>query len=257
MSKKIYFLSDFHLGIDTGASSQERELKVVRFLESIRHEASDIYLMGDVFDFWYEYREVVPKGYIRLLGKLAELADSGIQLHYFIGNHDMWMFDYLADELDVQMYHQETVVQLHGRKLLIGHGDGLGPGDHGYKFIKKVFRNRICQWFFARIHPNLGIAIAKFWSGTSRKQEKMPRPWDRGSEWLVSYCEEQLGLDADIDYFIFGHRHLPIDHLLSNGSSRYVNLGDWMQSYSYAVLEEGELSLRFYDNVDGVIHGQD
>ena len=233
MAGKRYFLSDFHLGIDTALSSREREIKIVRFLESIRHDLSELYLVGDVFDFWFEYREVVPKGYIRLFGKLAELADKGVEIHYFIGNHDMWMFDYLKDEIGAIMHKEPCILDIEGKKIFIGHGDGLGPGDYGYKTIKKVFRNPLAQWLLARLHPNLAIWIARFWSGQSRKQEKLPRPFEENTEWLIAYCEEQLK-KMDVDYFVFGHRHLPIDHLLSNGKSRYINLGEWMHSYSYA-----------------------
>src|ERR1700754_2054855 len=166
--KKIYFLSDFHLGAPDHESSLEREKLIVRFLDEIKDNAAEIFLVGDMFDFWYEYRQVVPKGYVRLLGKLAELSDAGIPMHFFLGNHDMWMSGYFEKELNIPVYHEPKVFERNGKKFFIGHGDGLGPGDHGYKFIKKVFANKFCQWLFARLHPNFGIGMANYWSRRSR-----------------------------------------------------------------------------------------
>jgi len=160
--KKIYFISDFHLGIPDREKSLEREKKIVRWLDSIRHDAQVLFLMGDVFDYWFEYSEAVPKGYVRLLGKLAELSDSGIELHYFTGNHDMWVFDYFTQEMGIQIHRDTIVKEYNGKSFFLGHGDGLGPSDHGYKLIKSVFANPACQWLFARIHPNTGIRIMKF-----------------------------------------------------------------------------------------------
>jgi len=255
MSKKTYFLSDFHLGIDTDLSSRERELKIVRFLDQIKDDVAELYLVGDVFDFWFEYKQVVPKGYIRLFGKLAELADAGVTVHYFIGNHDMWMFDYLKDEIGAIMHREPVMIQLGNKRAWIGHGDGLGPRDHGYKFIKKIFRNRVCQWLFARLHPNFSLALGQYWSGKSRLQEKSPAPFNESTEWLVAYSEEMLK-EKPADYYIFGHRHLPIAHLLSNDRSRYINLGEWMYSYSYAVWNGEELRLEFFESEDGEVYGR-
>ncbi|NNF35008.1 MAG: UDP-2,3-diacylglucosamine diphosphatase, partial [Saprospiraceae bacterium] len=165
---KTYFASDFHLGLDVSISSLEREKKIVRWMDGIKNDAKAIYLVGDVFDYWFEYGTVIPKGYTRLLGKLAELRDIGIPIYFFIGNHDMWMFRYLDEEMGIPIYRQPIQREIDGKKFFIGHGDGLGPGDHGYKFIKSIFSNRFCQWLFARIHPNLGIRIMKYVSGRSR-----------------------------------------------------------------------------------------
>jgi len=156
--KKVYFASDFHLGIDARLSSREREKQLVRWLEQIRKDAYSIYLVGDVFDFWFEYKTVVPKGYVRLLGKLAELRDEGIPIYFFTGNHDMWMFSYFEEELGIPIYREPIVREIMGKTFFIGHGDGLGPGDHGYKFIKRVFANPVCQWLFERLHPKIGRA---------------------------------------------------------------------------------------------------
>lgn len=244
--KKIYFASDFHLGAPDYASSLEREKLLVDWLDAIKKDAAELYLVGDVFDFWFEYKTAVPKGFVRLLGKLAEIADSGIKIHYFTGNHDMWVFDYLPKEIGLTIYRSPIHASYNGKKFLIGHGDGLGPGDKGYKFIKKVFANPLCQWLFARLHPNFGIRLANFWSGKSRihtgsSDEKF---LGEDKEWLIIYCKEVLQKEA-IDYFIFGHRHLPLDIQL-NANSRYVNLGEWMNYRSYAVFDGTDLKLLYY-----------
>lgn len=252
---KTYFASDFHLGIDARLSSLERERQIVRWLEEIRADASAIYLVGDVFDFWFEYGKVVPKGYVRLLGKLAELRDSGIEIHYFTGNHDMWMFRYFEEELGIPTYRKPLRQKIGGKAFLIGHGDGLGPGDHGYKFIKRVFANPLCQWLFERLHPNFGIRLANFWSGRSRAADKESRTFlGPENEWLIAYCNRKLE-EYEADFFIFGHRHLPIDFTLKNGRSRYINLGEWMNFNSYAVFDGEQLEIRFFENDSGRVFG--
>jgi UDP-2,3-diacylglucosamine hydrolase len=251
--KKIYFASDFHLGIDAKYTSKEREQQIVRWLEMIRGDAEEIYLVGDVFDFWFEYSTVVPKGYVRLLGKLAELRDAGIPIYFFTGNHDMWMFSYFEDELNIPIYRGPIVRKLKGKTFYIGHGDGLGPGDHGYKFIKKVFANKFSQWCFARLHPNFGIFLANFWSNKSRTantNEKVYLGDDK--EWLLLYANKKLEEQA-VDYFIFGHRHLPLDIRLKDGASRYINLGEWMNYNSYAVFDGDDIEIRFFENPSGKV----
>lgn len=253
---KTYFASDFHLGIDARMSSLERERQIVRWLEQIRKDAEAIYLVGDVFDFWFEYKRAVPKGFVRLLGKLAELRDSGIPIYFFIGNHDMWMFRYFETELDIPIYRKPIVRKIQGRTFMIGHGDGLGPGDHGYKFIKKVFANPVCQWLFERLHPNFGIWLASYWSGKSRKANPETKPFlGPEREWLIQYCERKLE-EVPVDYFIFGHRHLPIDYTLKNGKSRYINLGEWLCYSSYAVFDGEELEVCFFENSEGMVFGK-
>jgi UDP-2,3-diacylglucosamine hydrolase len=243
-SKKIFFLSDFHLGAPDHARSLEREKKIVAFLEDIRHEAAMIFIVGDMFDFWYEYRKVVPKGYVRLLGKLAEITDAGIPVHFFVGNHDMWMNDYLTTELNIPVYFQPKEFEFNGKQFYIGHGDGLGPGDHGYKFLKKVFRNPVCQWLFGVLPPAAGIGLADYFSRKSREATGQHEQQFMGEdkEWLISYCRDQLAMKT-YDYMIFGHRHLPIDFAL-NSSTRYVNLGDWINYFTYAVFDGQHLSLK-------------
>ncbi len=253
MSDKIYFASDFHLGIDALHSSSEREKIIVGWLDEIKKDATAIYLLGDIFDYWFEWDNVIPKGFTRLIGKIAELKDNGIDVVLFTGNHDMWMFDYFQREFDIPIHRRPLSIELQGKKMILGHGDGLGPGDHGYKFIKKVFSNKICQWLFARLHPNLSLWLMKYFSGKSRYHNPAPDKFlGKEKEWLVQYAEQKTKT-SDIDYFIFGHRHLPIDYTLSNGHSRYVNLGDWIYYYSYAVLEGGELQLKFYRDDNKVV----
>lgn len=253
--KRIYFASDFHLGTDARLSSAARERQIVRWLNQIAPDAEAIYLVGDVFDFWFEYRTVVPKGYTRLLGKLAELRDQGIPIYFFTGNHDMWVFRYFEEELGIPTYRKPIVRELHGKTFFIGHGDGLGPGDYGYKFIKKVFANPICQWFFARLHPNFAIGMANFWSGRSRAANPEARHFlGEDNEWLLQYANRKLDT-VSADFFIFGHRHLPIDCLLKNNKSRYLNLGEWMHYNSYAVFDGETLQLEFFENENGQVFG--
>lgn len=242
--KKIFFLSDFHLGAPDAIASLEREKKIVSFLQEIRESAAEIFIVGDMFDFWFEYRRVVPKGYVRLLGKLAEISDQGIPIHFFVGNHDMWMNNYFQSELSLKVYIQPGKFTFNNRKFLVGHGDGLGPGDHGYKMLKRLFRNPAARWGFGILPPWFGIGIANFFSRKSRaktgKDEEVFLGADK--EWLITYCKEQLKNES-FDYFIFGHRHLPIDFKI-NSKSRYINLGDWINYYTYAVFDGQQLSLK-------------
>ena len=240
---KIYFASDFHLGARPRSAIRERESRIVRWLDGIKADAAELYLMGDVFDFWFEYTTVVPKGYIRFLGKLAELADIGIKITFFKGNHDMWMFGYLASELGATIIDNELVIERNGKTFYLHHGDGLGPGDRRYKFLKKIFRSKLCQWLFARLHPNLGIGIAQRWSAHSRIASGGQETFQgEAKEWLVTYAKEVLNHQY-YDYFIFGHRHLPIDFALPKGS-RYINLGEWINYNTYAVFDGEKLELK-------------
>lgn len=243
-ASKIYFASDFHFGVPDHSLSREREDLVVSWLEEIRTDAAEIYLIGDIFDFWFEYAAVIPKGFIRFQGKLAELADSGIKITLFKGNHDMWMFDYFVKELGIQIISDELVLERNGKKFYLHHGDGLGPGDTKYKILKKIFRSGFCQWLFARIHPNLGVGIARKWSMQSRLQNNKKEEFtDLDKEWLVTYSKDLL-LNERYDFLIFGHRHLPLDVQL--GESRYINLGEWINFNSYAVFDGENLELRYF-----------
>jgi UDP-2,3-diacylglucosamine hydrolase len=244
--KKIYFASDFHLGVPDYASSREREKRIVRWLTSIESDAQEVFLVGDLFDFWFEYCHVIPKGYIRLLGKIASFTDRGIPVHIHVGNHDMWMFGYLEKELGVTVHFQPEERSWNGIKFLIGHGDGLGPGDHGYKFIKKIFRNRFFQWSFARLHPNLAFGVANYFSKQSRKANYTADAQYLGdeNEWLVQYCK-QLVMTTPYNYMIFGHRHLPLEKEIQPGST-YINLGDWIRYNSYAVFNGEKVFLKTF-----------
>jgi UDP-2,3-diacylglucosamine hydrolase len=224
-----------------------RENLFIQWLDTIAADAEELYLLGDIFDFWFEYGTVVPKGYTRLLGKLAELRDKGMKIFFFTGNHDMWMFDYFPRELGIPVLREPVRIQLGSQHFLIGHGDGLGPGDHGYKRLKKIFANPTCQWLFARLHPNLGIRLAWYWSGKSRAAQPGTETWlGAEREWLVQYCERKIQV-LDTDFFVFGHRHLPVDYLLSNGHSRYLNLGEWMNFNTYAVYDGEQLELKAFE----------
>jgi len=244
--KKVYFASDFHLGVPNDEQSLLREKKIVQWLCDIEIDAQHIFLVGDIFDFWFEYKTVVPRGYTRLLGKLASLCDKGIKVHYFTGNHDMWTFGYLEKELGVSLYRNPIEVAINNKKFFIGHGDGLGPGDKGYKFIKKVFASSFSQWLFARLHPNFGIGLANFWSGKSRAANGPIDEIFMGEEkeWLIIYCKEVLQ-KKHFDFFIFGHRHLLLDIALPN-NARYVNLGDWFKKPHFAVFNGQTLLLEKY-----------
>ena len=245
-SKKIYFLSDFHLGAPDAITSLEREKRICRFLDIAKQDASTIFIVGDLFDFWFEYSTVVPKGYVRILGKLAALTDSGIAVHFFVGNHDMWMRNYFQTELNIPVYFEPKSFVFSGKKFLVGHGDGLGPGDEGYKMMKKVFRNPACQWLFGILPPYLGIGMANYFSRKSRAKTGMVNEVFLGeeNEWLIIYSRQIL-TQEHFDYFIFGHRHLPIDFELNN-ASRYINLGEWIKYDSYAVFDGEVLTLQYY-----------
>ncbi len=248
--KKIYFLSDFHLGAPDHASSLERERKIVQFLDEIKDQAAEIFFVGDMFDFWYEYRTVVPKGFVRLLGKIGELSDAGIPMHFFVGNHDMWMKNYFQQEFNMPVYYAPVEFERNGKKFLIGHGDGLGPGDHGYKRLKKVFRNPLSQFLFGIFPPMLGMGLANYMSRRSRAQTGTKEEIFLGEdkEWLVIYCKEVLQ-QKKMDFFVFGHRHLPIDFRL-NESSRYINLGDWIRYFTYAEFDGQEMELKSYTGME-------
>ena len=248
MSKtKIYFASDFHLGVPTHAESLEREKKIISWLDEIKEDAKSIYLLGDIFDFWFEYKAVVPKGFVRLLGKLAELSDNGTDIFLIKGNHDLWMHDYLPKEVGVQIIEDKTILSENGKKLFLAHGDGLGPGDFGYKMIKKIFTNKVCQWLFARIHPNFGFGIAQFLSKKSRIANNKNNEHFLGEEkeWLVSYCKEKQK-ENPVDYYIFGHRHLPLE-IEIDIKAKYINLGDWVRHNSYAVFDGENLILEYFN----------
>ncbi|GAA4433019.1 UDP-2,3-diacylglucosamine diphosphatase [Pontibacter saemangeumensis] len=244
--KKVYFASDFHLGVPDAETSKAREQKIVRWLEMARQDAAAVLLVGDIFDFWFEYKHAIPKGYARLQGKLAELTDSGIPVLLFTGNHDMWMFDYFPTELNIPVLREPISTTFGNKTFYIGHGDGLGPGDHTYKLLKRVFNNKACQWLFARLHPNLGIGVANMWSRRSRiSNNKKDESFLGEDEWLLQYCREVEGTRHH-DFYVFGHRHLPLD-LPIGEHSRYMNLGEWVNFCTYAVYDGDTLQLKTFE----------
>jgi UDP-2,3-diacylglucosamine hydrolase len=245
--KKVYFASDNHLGAPTTAESLPREKKFVRWLDHIKEDAAAVFLLGDLFDFWFEYNYVVPRGFTRTLGKLAELTDSGIPVYYFVGNHDLWMRGYFEEELNIPVFHKPQVFELSGKKFFIGHGDGLGPGDKGFKRMKKVFTNPVAQWFFRWLHPDLGVRMAQYFSVKNRliSGDEDVTFLGEEKEWLVQYAKRKLS-EQHFDYFVFGHRHLPLDIDLA-ATSKYINLGDWISYYSYGVFDGASLSLEYFE----------
>lgn len=252
--KKIYFASDNHLGAPTSEASKPREKKFVAWLDDIKHDAAAIFLLGDLFDFWFEYKTVVPKGFTRTLGKLAELSDSGIPIHYFVGNHDLWMNGYFEEELGIPVYHNpheftfsfEASTTLSHQTIFIGHGDGLGPGDKGYKRMKKVFTNPLFKWLFKWAHPDIGIKIGQYMSVKNKliSGDDDAKFLGEDNEWLAIYSKKKLE-EKHRDYFVFGHRHLPLEIQL-NEKSKYINLGDWIQYYTYGVFDGNTFELKKY-----------
>jgi UDP-2,3-diacylglucosamine hydrolase len=246
-NKAIYFASDFHLGSKFLPDSKQREKIIVSWLDYIKFDASELFLLGDIFDYWFEYKETVPKGFIRLQGKLAELADDGIQIHFFTGNHDLWVKDYFTQEFGAKIYHTTQTITRNGKILHIGHGDGLGPGDTKYKIIKSILSNKICQSAFSLIHPTLGLKLMKYASHSSRINDNEPNQVDLPTERQILYSEEHHRVHPEIDYYIFGHRHIPIEYQLKNGKAKYFNLGEWWDKCSYIRIES-EIEMKFFMN---------
>ena len=242
--KKVYFASDNHLGAPTMKESKQRELKFVRWLDTIKSDAGVLFLMGDLFDFWFEYKTVIPKGFTRTLGKLAELSDAGIEIHYFVGNHDLWMNGYFEEELNIPVYHKPQQYNINGTSFFIGHGDGLGPDDKGYKRMKKVFTNPVAKWFYKWLHPDIGVRLAKYLSASNKliSGDDDAKFLGNDKEWLVQYAHRKLE-QQHYDHFIFGHRHLPLEIPLKE-NSKYTNLGDWINYYTYAEFDGEKLSLK-------------
>ena len=244
--KKIYFASDQHFGIPDAKRSKLMEKKFISWLDEIKVDAEAIFLLGDLFDFWFEYKTVVPRGFVRVLGKIAELRDSGIPIYFFVGNHDLWMMDYFEKELDIPVYHQPREFEFGGKKFLIGHGDGLGPGDKGYKRMKKVFSHPLSKWFYRWLHPDIGVKIAQYLSTKNKliSGEEDIKFLGEENEWLAQYAKRKLE-KKHYDYFLFGHRHLPMEIEVAKNSI-YINTGDWISHYTYAVFDGSELSLKKY-----------
>lgn len=245
--KKIYFASDFHLGAPDSEKSRQREKMICRWLDEIRADAQVVFLVGDLFDFWFEFKRVIPKGYSRLFGKLAELTDAGIRLVIFQGNHDMWMRDYFTQEFGAEVYREPREYLIAGKRLLVGHGDGLGPGDRIYKFLKVIFESKLCRWLFRKfLHPDLSLWLGYTWAGHSWKKHDKEEDYEsfvsKEKELLYLYSLEEEK-KTHRDYYIFGHRHQKLDIALTD-HSRYINLGDWIRFFSYAVFDGNEVQLK-------------
>jgi UDP-2,3-diacylglucosamine hydrolase len=245
---RIYFASDLHLGTPDASTSRKRELLFVRWLQNVCADADEIFLVGDLFDFWHEYKTVIPKGFVRLQGALAALCDNGIRVHIFTGNHDLWMRGYLQEELGAQIYYQPIEKIINDKVFLIGHGDGLGPGDKGYKRMKKIFKNPLAQFAFRWLHPDIGLPLGSYFSKKSRYGNgQLPVETFLGEEreWLLQYCRRKL-TQKHYDFFIFGHRHLPL-YIPLEKSSFYINLGDWLQHNTYAVFDGEKVELKYFE----------
>jgi UDP-2,3-diacylglucosamine hydrolase len=247
--RKIYFASDMHLGSDTFENPLAVEKRFVRWLDSIKDDASTLYLLGDVFDFWFEYKRVVPRGFTRFLGKIAEMSDAGIEIHFFIGNHDIWVTDYLSREAGMIIHKEPFRTQINGKIFYLAHGDGLGDASRSFQLIRGIFHNRFCRILFAALHPCWGVGIGYAWSKHSRKK-KMLHPASylgEDREHLVLYAKEYIREYPGTDYLIFGHRHILLDLKLSP-QSRMMIIGDWLQHFSYAVFDGEELSLEQFES---------
>jgi UDP-2,3-diacylglucosamine hydrolase len=240
---KIYFASDFHLGLKAGSDPSERERRVVKWLEKAAADAQAIYLLGDIFDFWWEYRLVVPKGFTRFLGAVSSITDSGIEVNYLTGNHDMWMGNYLSEECGVSVHHGVIRRQFDGRTFLLAHGEGLGSRERGYHLLLFLFRNRVIRKLFSAIHPRIGVAIGNYWSTKSRLGKGQHTPFlGEDKEDLLRFARKTAESDP-ADYYIFGHRHLPMKHELQNGGI-VVMMGDWTEGNSWAVWDGRELEIK-------------
>lgn len=247
MSSKVYFASDLHLGAPAKVSSEEREKLFVEWIKKASEDATEIHLLGDLFDYWFEYKQVVPKGGVRLLGAIAEASDKGIDIHWHAGNHDMWSFGYLEEELGITFHREPGIFTWDGLKCYVGHGDGLGPGDQNYKFIKRLYSSKTCQWLLKLLHPDFAVKFASRLSSKSRAKGGRNGGDFKSAEneYLYHYCKDQLQSGLDVDCFIFGHRHIPLDLEVKSGNkaARYINIGDWLYNFSYAVIENGQLQL--------------
>jgi UDP-2,3-diacylglucosamine hydrolase len=242
---KIYFVSDVHLGAPALSNNHQRELLFARWLDSINDDVQELYLMGDIFDFWWEYKKVVPRGFTRILGRIANLTDRGIPVHFFTGNHDLWVFDYLPSELGVVVHKNEIIKEIDGKKFFLAHGDGLDAEDVGYIRLKKIFTNKNLQWWFSRLHPNFALHIAHKWSKSSRtakfgKEEEFNVNNDGMYKFALSFLKQE-----SIDYFIFGHRHHMVNAPLTE-NARFVLLGDWIKNFSYGVFDGEKFELKRY-----------
>lgn len=248
--KKVYFTSDHHFGAPTREQSIPRETLFLHWLNAIEKDAGALFIVGDLFDFWFEYKKVVPKGYVRILGKLAQLRDKGLPIYFFVGNHDLWMDDYFETELNIPVFHEPQLFKIFNKILYIGHGDGLGPGDNGYKRMKKLFTHPFSKWLYRWLHPDIGVRLAEYLSVKNKliSGDEDAKYLGEDNEWLILYANKKV-TEQFADYFIFGHRHLPMTlPLKANNKALYVNLGDWISYFTFGVLTHDAFSLNQYSN---------
>lgn len=244
IKKKRYYVSDAHLGVDAKYSSDEREALLIKWLDEVKEDAEEVNLVGDIFDFWFEYKHVVPVGFSEFFAKLKELSESGIKIKYYTGNHDMWIFDYIPKATGAELIRDVELLHIGGKKIYIGHGDGLGPYDKKYNFLKKIFSSSFFQFLFKLIHPEISFRIARAWSSSSRSKHRYPDKINFEDEWLVKYAKSVLEKEK-VDFFVFGHRHIPFQTTIGEGST-FINLGDWLMNFTYAVFDGEKMDLLSY-----------
>lgn len=244
-NKKAYFLSDAHLGSASHKDPIETERKLCRFLDIAKADAKAIFLVGDIFDYWFEYKTVVPRGFTRILGKLSEITDSGIEVHFFIGNHDIWLTDYLENECGLIVHRTSFVTTINNKKLFIAHGDGLGDTSKSFRLLRRLFHSKFLRFLFAAIHPRWTVSLAHAWSAHSRASGNVAEYMGEDKEFLIQFAKEEIKRDPSIDYFIFGHRHILLDFKI-NEKTHAIHLGDWITYFSYAVLDDNGIRLETY-----------
>ena len=243
--RKIYFISDIHLGAPALKNNREREILFARWFDEIRNDVAELYLMGDIFDFWWDYKKVVPRGFTRILGRIADLSDRGIPVFFFPGNHDLWVFDYFQKELGITVHKEEIIKEIGGKKFFLAHGDGLDAEDKGYLLLKKIFTNKTLQWLYSRLHPNFALTIAHKWSKSSRLAKiNIDEEFNVNTDGIFKFAQDFLEQE-NIDYFIFGHRHQMVDESIGD-NSRFVFLGDWIKNFSYGVFDGEKFELKKY-----------
>lgn len=244
----VYFLSDLHLGAGYIRDPKAHERRIVDFLRSLKGKVTHIYFLGDVLDYWYEYKTVVPRGYVRFFGVLAELVDSGVAITWFTGNHDIWLFDYLRDEIGIEIVDGDMVTAIGGSTFYLAHGDAVGELPVGFRFIRWLFRNKVCQRLYSAIHPRWTVPFAHRWSSHSRCSGTPESPFDAADDQFVKFAVDynRRHPSETVDYFIFGHRHIVVDEYIAQASARVVILGDWITHFTYARFTDGELFVEKY-----------
>ena len=246
-ANKVYFLADAHLGSKSHADSVETERKLCRWLDEVKGDAAVIFLMGDIFDYWYEYRYVVPKGFTRLLGKLGELTDAGVEIHFFAGNHDLWLTDYLTVECGLILHHEPLITMIGDKKFFLAHGDGLGDESRSFHLLRKLFHNQFLRKCFSAVHPRWTIPLAYSWSNSSRASGGVVPYLGEEREYLVRFAKSKLQEIPDINYFVFGHRHILLDLPIAQ-NSRVIMLGDWITLFSYAEFDGENMQLKQWES---------